>query len=144
MMPTCPRNPFLMKHLHEELWQKLWRDMLYNIPRSKPATRRPFDERADGKPCSEGQKIWKELQQWNKDRSKGKMRTSSVSGALLLGAQDSTAEQVPFEDRSDHMLLLHFWPLCVLIYVPWQLDVDYADPRRSRDDALGFTHILQS
>ncbi len=136
---VAPRNPFLSKHLSEELWQKLWRDMLYNIPRSQSTTRRPYNERAENQSCSEGQKIWKELTLWEKARRKGTMRTSSVSGALLLGAQDMNAEQVPFAVPSDQALILHFWPLCVLVYVPFQLNVDNAEPKNSRDEAVGYS-----
>src|SRR5262249_5127218 len=42
--------------------------------------------------------------------------------ALLLGAQDCNAESVDFKGRVEHNLLLHFWPLCVLISVPWLID----------------------
>jgi len=136
---VTPRNPFLNMHLDSEIWQKLWRDMLFQIPRAKPTTRRPFNERADKKPCSEGKKMWDELLRWEKDRRKNLVRTTSVSSALLLGAQDVTAEQVPFDDRSDNTLLLHFWPLTTLIYVPWIIDVDQADPARSRDEPVGYS-----
>lgn len=136
---VAPRNPFLMKHLNDETWQKLWRDMLWQIPRSKPTTRRPYNERAAGQPCSEGGKMWSELVRWEKDRRKNHTRTTSVSSSLLLGAQDINAEQVPFEVQSDHLLLLHCWTLAVLIYVPWQLKLDQADPSRSRDEPVGYT-----
>lgn len=136
---VAPRNPFLDMHLDNEDWQKLWRDMLFQIPRAKPTTRRPFNERAEDKACSEGKKMWEELVRWENDRRKNRIRTTSVSSALLLGAQDVTAEQVPFHDRSDHSLLLHFWPLTVLIYVPWIIDVDQADPARSRDEPVGYS-----
>lgn len=136
---VTPRNSFLMRYLDDESWQKLWRDMLFNIPRSRPTTRRPYNFTADGESSGEGEKIWKVLLRWDKERQKGKLRTTSVSGALLLGAQDVTAEQVPFEDQSDHALLLHFWPLTTLIYVPWQLDVNYANPKRSRDQPVGYS-----
>lgn len=136
---VTPRNPVLMKHMGAEIWQKLWRDMLWQIPRAKPTTRNPFNERAEGRPCGEGGKVWKELVRWEKDRRKNRVRTTSVSSALLLDAQDETAEQVPFAVQSDHALLLHFWILTVLIYVPWQLKVDQSDPSRSRDEPVGFS-----
>ena len=138
---VTPRNPFLNRHLSDpkDLWQKLWRDMLFNIPRGKPASRRPFNERAAGEPCSEGGKAWKELVRWAKDRDRGRVRTVSVSGSTLLGAQDVTAEQVPFQDRGDHAVLLHFWPLTVTVFVPWTLDVDAANPSQTREEAVGFS-----
>ena len=138
---VTPRNPFLNRHLSDpkDLWQKLWRDMLFNIPRGKPASRRPFNERAADESCSEGGKAWKELVRWAKDRGRGCVRTVSVSGSTLLGAQDVTAEQVPFRDRGDHAVLLHFWPLTVTVFVPWTLAVDAANPSQTREEAVGFS-----
>jgi CRISPR-associated protein Cmx8 len=136
---VTPRNPFLMTHLDNEDWQKLWRDMLFHIPRARPTTRRPFNETAAHGTCTEGEKVWGELVRWEKDRANNRVRTTSVSSALWLGAQDITAEQVPFQDRSDHSVLLHFWPLTVLIYVPWRIDVDQADPARSREEPVGYS-----
>ena len=37
---------------------------------------------------------------------------------MLLGAQAVNAEAVPFSGRVDHNLLLHFWQLVVLTFVP--------------------------
>ena len=37
---------------------------------------------------------------------------------LLVGIQEKTPESLPCEDRTDHALLLHFWPLTVRVYVP--------------------------
>ncbi len=133
-----PRNPFLMRHLDAELWQKLWRDMLWNIPRGNPQTRAPYNERAAGKSCTDGAKSWKELLAFEKARKKNAIRTTSVSGALLLGAQDVNAEGVPFQDRSDHALLLHFWPLTALVFVPWQVKIDAANPAASTEQAVGY------
>jgi CRISPR-associated protein Cmx8 len=43
---------------------------------------------------------------------------------LLLGAQAANAEQLPFEGRAEQNLLLHFWPLTSLIYVPQAVQPD--------------------
>ena len=136
---TTPRNPFMMQYLDSDIWQKLWRDMIYQIPRNKPASRRPYDQRAKGESCSEGAKVWKELDRFEKEKKKNRIRTTSVASSLLLGAQDVTAEREPFADRSDHNLLLHFWPLTAMIYVPWLLDINPSQPSRSRGEAVGFS-----
>jgi hypothetical protein len=48
--------------------------------------------------------------------------TKPISGALMLGAQAKNAEIVPFAGRVDHNLLLHFWQLVVLTFVPFVID----------------------
>lgn len=121
-----PCGHFLRAHFQDGdgLWLKLWRNMLWDIPRSKPATRVPFKCRAEKKPCSEGAPAWEDLVNADKARQKNMFRTGDVSSALLLGAQAVNAEAVPFVGRVEHSVLLHFWSLTVLVYVPQQIDHD--------------------
>ena len=98
--------------------------MIWSIPRAKPTTRGPFNERAEDKQTSEAGKIWKELLAFEKALKKNKLRTCSVSSAILLGAQAINAEALKFSERSDFALLLHFWQLTVLVFVPQQIDKD--------------------
>ncbi|MDB5392431.1 MAG: cmx8 [Planctomycetaceae bacterium] len=121
-----PRGHFLEQHLSDGdgLWLKLWRDMLWNVPRSKPTTRGPYNSRADSKPCSESAATWKDLVAFDTARRKGLFKTDSISSALLLGAQALNAESVSFEGRVEQTLLLHFWPLTVLIFVPQVIEND--------------------
>jgi CRISPR-associated protein Cmx8 len=115
-----PSGHFLNQHLSDGdgLWLKLWRDMLWNVPRSKPTTRGPYNARAEGKPCPEGAATWKDLVAFETARRKGAFKTDAISSALLLGAQAVNAESVSFEGRVEQTLLLHFWPLTVMIFVP--------------------------
>jgi CRISPR-associated protein Cmx8 len=106
------------------LWLKLWREMLWAIPRSKPMTRLPFNQRAAGEDCAEGKAVWEELQRVEQYRQRNSFRTEEVAGALLLGAQAQSAEGIAFEGRSEENLLLHFWPLTVLTFVPQQITQD--------------------
>ncbi len=124
-------------------WHKLWRDMLLTIPRNQDATLGPYKDmaqlrlargdsgewprmdaarRKDDKKCylfcREGLAAWDDLVRFERSRSSGQLATTGLSGAVLLGVQDKNAELVPFEDRSDHALLLHFWPLAVRVFVP--------------------------
>jgi CRISPR-associated protein Cmx8 len=105
-------------------WLKLWREMLWAVPRSKPMTRIPFNQRAAGADCAEGKAAWKELQRVEQYRQRNSFRTEEVAGALLLGAQAQNAEGIAFEGRSEENLLLHFWPLTVLTFVPQQIQQD--------------------
>jgi len=130
-----PRGQFLRDHYPDEdgLWLKLWRDMLWNISRARPTTREPFNQRAHGKPCKEGQNAWIDLVKVHKARAMNGFHTAELSSALYPGAQAVNAEGVPFEGRAEQNLLLHFWPLTVLLFVPQRVEADGAT------DFAGFT-----
>lgn len=107
-----------------ELWLKLWRDMLWNIPRGNPQSRKPFEERADGKPCGEGVSAWADLVKAHRALAENEFHADEVAGSLWLGAQAVNAEGVPFEGRVEQTLLLHFWPLTAQVYAPQILQPD--------------------
>jgi CRISPR-associated protein Cmx8 len=121
-----PRGHFLRQFTDDgkEAWHKLWRDMLWAIPRGKPTTRIPFNNRAAGKGSGEGEAMWKGLSTLPESERNGDLRTCDVAGAVLLGAQAVNAEAVPFCDRVDHAVLLHFWQLTARIFVPEQVAGD--------------------
>jgi len=106
------------------LWLKLWRDMLWNIPRGRPTTREPYNQCAAGESCKEGPNAWASLLKVYKAKARSEYHTSELSSALFPGAQTINAEGVPFEGRTEQNLLLHFWPLVVQIFVPQRVDVD--------------------
>jgi CRISPR-associated protein Cmx8 len=124
-----PKGSFLRQHLPEKMdrakdWHKLWRDMLWNIPRGRPTTRIPFQQRHEGQHCREGAEAWQELLNVERARQKNTFCTKEVASSLLLGAQAFNAEGIPFRGRAEQNLLLHFWPLAVLIFVPQRIDND--------------------
>ncbi|HVC95836.1 MAG TPA: type I-MYXAN CRISPR-associated protein Cmx8 [Pirellulales bacterium] len=121
-----PKGRLLRECLVDEkgAWHKLWREMLWAVPRGKPTTRTPFNERAGGNPCSDAARVWKELVAFEKAKEKNMLRTCEVAGAILLGAQAVNAEGIPFQGRPDQNLLLHFWQLTVLTFVPQIVDHD--------------------
>lgn len=121
-----PAGPFLARYTDggKEVWHKLWRDMLWAIPRGRPTTRGPFNARAEGRPAKDGADAWKGLLDHEKAKKKGGLKTVEVAGAILLGAQAVSAESVRFEDRADHAVLLHFWQLTARVFVPEQIDAD--------------------
>ena len=108
----------------KEHWHKLWRDMLYAVPRNKPTTRQASKSRAEKKPTREGAEAWKALLAGDKAQNKGTEATSELTGSLMLAVQAVTAEAVPFEDRVETQLLLHFWPLTARVFVPQRVDAD--------------------
>jgi len=117
----------------KEIWRKLWRDMLWNITRGRPTTRIPFNERADRKPCGEGEATWTNLLKVEKARGNNGFHIAELSSALFPGAQAVNAEGIAFEGRAEENLLLHFWTLVVLVYVPNVVEAD------GSSDFVGYT-----
>lgn len=119
-----PSGHFLAQHIRNgtDIWLKLWRDMLWSIPRGNPQSRIPYQQRAARTPCKEGHVAWQDLVKVEQARQKNGFHTTEVAGSLWLGAQATNAEAVPFEGRAEQNLLLHFWPITALIFVPQQID----------------------
>ena len=117
-----PQAPCLKRHLEGQgdAWLELWRQMLWAIPRggNNVRSRAPFIDRANHRPCGDGATAWTEVVEFQDRRAKSQFMTRPISGALMLGAQAINAEGVPFSGRVDHNLLLHFWQLVVLTFVP--------------------------
>jgi CRISPR-associated protein Cmx8 len=121
-----PKGFFLRNYTggDKEPWHKLWRDMIYAVPRNKPTTRQAFKSRSEDQPTKEGAEAWKDLLAREKATAKGTTATAQLAGSLMLAVQAVTAEAVPFEDRVEWQLLLHFWPLTTRIFVPQRIDAD--------------------
>lgn len=119
---VVPRGSFLADPQYDKtsdgkngLWIKLWRDMVWNILRGVPATRKPFEARAEGTYSEDAVKVWKELLQPLEF-------TVDLPSTYFLGAQAFNAETIPFKDRARFQFLLHFWPFTAQIYVPAVID----------------------
>jgi CRISPR-associated protein Cmx8 len=121
-----PSGHFLADHYpaQDGTWLKLWRDMLWAIPRGIPLSRIPFQQRAAGQPCKEGSDAWNDLIKVTEARKANRFYTTEVASSLWLGAQAFNAEAIPFCGRAEQNLVLHFWPLTVLIFVPQMIDND--------------------
>lgn len=97
------------------LWIKLWRDFVWSILRGVPATREPFDARAEDRETKDVEEVWGTL-------CKPETYSIDLPSTYFLGAQATTAELVPFMDRARYQFLLHFWPLAAQLYVPATLN----------------------
>lgn len=120
---VSPRSPCLTTYLSEDASEDyllLWRRMLWSIPRggNNIRARAPFNDRANDRRCGEGTMAWKQVVEQKRKEGQSQHIIARVTGALMLGVQASTAELVPSEGRVDHNLLLHFWQLVVLTFVP--------------------------
>ncbi len=122
-------------------WVKLWREMVWSIPRGIHAQRRPFQARAAKEPYPDGSQTWAQL------RKPG--ASVDLPSTYFLGAQARTAEDVPFRDRARFQFLLQFWPFVAQTYVPQSIDnegntksVGYAIAVPDVADLLQFTQEL--
>lgn len=97
------------------IWIKLWRDVIWTIFRGVPATRKPFEDRAEGKQTKEAAEVWTDL-------SQPADYPVELPSTYFIGAQAISAENVPFKDRARFQFLLHFWPYVVQLYVPSVVD----------------------
>ena len=108
----------------DDLWLKLWRDMVWSTLRGRPTTRGVYKERADGKPSSVAPATWASLAKSGLLRARGKLRTEPIASSVFIGAQDVNAEKVPFQGTPEDNMLLHFWTLPTLIFAPSSIDRD--------------------
>jgi CRISPR-associated protein Cmx8 len=99
------------------LWIKLWRDVIWSIFRGVPATRKPFEDRAEGNQAKDAAAVWTDLVQPSD-------YPVELPSTYFIGAQAVNAENVPFKDRARFQFLLHFWPYAAQFYVPAVLNND--------------------
>ena len=119
---VVPKGSFLSDPSYDKssdgkngLWIKLWRDMVWSILRGVPATRKPFEARAEGQYNDDAIKVWQQLIQPEEF-------TVDLPSTYFLGAQANNAENIPFKDRARLQFLLHFWLFAAQIYVPEVID----------------------
>ena len=115
---VVPRGAFLANTSYDQsfdgkngLWIKLWRDLVWSIFRGVPATRKPYEDRAEGEPPTDATDAWENLLE-------PADYTVDLPSTYFIGAQAANAENVPFKDRARFQFLLHFWQFVVQIYVP--------------------------
>lgn len=95
----------------QQLWLKLWRDLVWTTLRGVPATREPYNCRAEKREATDGVDAWNEL-------VLNPGAGVELPSTYYLGAQARSAENVSFRDVARLRFLLHFWPFVVPIYVP--------------------------
>lgn len=119
---VIPRGAPLIALGMAEPWLKLWRESMWSAIRGIPKTRAPFERRAEGASSGEAEGIWGNVSRPGK--GKRKTATAELSGCLLLGAQATNADAVPFRDLVVQSTLLHFWPIVMGCFVPVVVDRD--------------------
>ena len=116
-----------------QLWLKLWRDLVWSTLRGVPATREPYDCRAEKRTATDGLEAWDAL-------SEEPLAGVELPSTYFLGAQAKTAENASFRDLVQSQLVLHFWPFVVSIYVP--VIVDREGKREFAGFALAVPEIV--
>jgi CRISPR-associated protein Cmx8 len=121
---TVPRGAFLADPSYDRssdgkngVWVKQWRDLVWSVFRGVPATRIPYEDRAEGKTCKDIADTWKQL-------CKTTETTVDLPSTYFIGAQAVNAENVSFNDKARFQLLLHFWQFVAQIYRPAVFDFD--------------------
>lgn len=92
-------------------WIHLWRSMIWGTLRGVPATRAPFEERAEKRPTGLAEGIWKDL-------TRPDNHSVKLPSTYYIGAQAITADNVEFYDKARYQFLLHFWPFVAQVYIP--------------------------
>lgn len=115
---VVPRGAFLASTSYDKsfdgktgMWIKLWRNLVWSIFRGVPATRKPYEDRANGEPTTDAADAWENLLE-------PADYTVDLPSTYFIGAQAANAENVPFKDRARFQFLLHFWQFVAPIYVP--------------------------
>lgn len=106
-----PRGAVLEKLLRSGAnspWLKLWREMVVGTLRIKPPSQYVY--KRDKSKQTVVDELWKGLKQNDS--------ALDIQGTLSIGAESTNAELVPFNNRADHVILLHFWLFACVVYVP--------------------------
>lgn len=113
-------------------WLQIWRNMLWNILRAQPATRGVYEERANGHPSALAEKTYKSLVKTAKNKKQDKQISESFAGSVFIGAQDRNAEMVSFKGKPVDNLLLHFWHIASLVFIPRSFSIERSKEKATR------------
>lgn len=129
-----PKGLFLQTFFSDEngAWIELWRNMLWNVLRSQPATRKIYEERSKSAQSTLAGKIYTSLTKEIKKAARGTRISESIAGSVFIGAQDKNAEMVSFSGIPSQNFLLHFWHLVSLIFVPRSFTIERSREGKSR------------
>ncbi len=125
-------------------WIQLWRNMLWNILRAQPATRKVYEERAGSKSSSICPKVFAALVKEQKQKKSGKILTENIAGSVFVGAQDKNAELISFSGLPSQNFLLHFWHIVSLIFIPRTFSLERAKdkPGTIKWQDMGFALVI--
>ena len=112
-----PRCGLLAHRVHNDHpLLKLVRDQVKQVIRTSDKSREIYKVHAKMGTSGVGEKLWSLI-------AKGK--TEKISGSSRLGVEGTTAEGSLFKEDARLLLLLHFWPVVSLPYVPNSIRIDH-------------------
>uniref|UniRef100_UPI004056647D type I-MYXAN CRISPR-associated protein Cmx8 n=1 Tax=Candidatus Electrothrix sp. TaxID=2170559 RepID=UPI004056647D len=129
-----PKGLFLQAFFPDNngAWIELWRNMLWNVLRAQPATRKVYEERSRNEPSGGAKELYTSLVKEMQQGQKGKKVTESIAGSVFIGAQSKNAETVSFAGVPSENFLLHFWHIVSLIFVPRAFTLERAKDKAGR------------
>jgi CRISPR-associated protein Cmx8 len=113
-------------------WIELWRNMLWNVLRAQPATRKVYEERSRKEASGVAADLYKSLTKEMQQTKRGKKISEKIAGSVFIGAQNKNAETVPFAGTPSENFLLHFWHIVTLIFVPRTFALERAKDNAGR------------
>lgn len=66
-------------------WIQIWRNMLWNVLRAQPATRKIYEERAEGEKSSAAADVYADLKKALEKHGKGKQLSAGFAGSVFMG-----------------------------------------------------------
>ena len=146
LSPLLPPTP---------LWLKLWRNVLFQAIRDS-RKQAPYKKRAaerfkdspladvivgseDESDAADDESGGGEGSNWD---AFVRERQDKLSSALYIGAQGVNAEQIAFTGSTRLNLLLHFWPLSMLVFVPSFIDSEGKEHLGKRGEKDKSSHYV--
>lgn len=137
-------------------WLKLWRNVLFQAirdSRKQAPYRKRAAERFKNSPVADAVVGAEEESDAPDEEAAGRgdgsswdevvdFRQGKLSSALYIGAQGVNAEQIMFTGNTRFNMLLHFWPLCVLVFVPSFIDSDGKEHLGKRSEKDKSSHYV--
>jgi len=125
-------------------WVELWRNMLWNVLRAQPATRKVYEERSRRDRSSVAGELYSFLTREQQQKAKGKKVTEGIAGSVFIGAQSKNAESVSFTGVPSENFLLHFWHIVGLTFVPRTFTFERSKNQAGRIkwDDYGFALVI--
>lgn len=137
-------------------WIKLWRNVLFQAIRDgkkQAPYKKRATERFKNSPLAEAiigaEDSPKAPDEESADSDAGSSwddyahnRHGKLSSALSIGAQGVNAEQITFTGSTHFNLLLHFWPLSMLVFIPSFIDSDGKEHLGKRSEKDKSSHYV--
>jgi CRISPR-associated protein Cmx8 len=114
-MQVQPKCPFLARRVSACRFLDQTRRQATNVYRLAPLSKQVYEQRAQNKPCGEGQKFWAKL---------ASAKPVETSSSIRLGAEGKTGDGDLFRGDPWEALLLHFAQVVTLPFSIKQFEIE--------------------